>query len=96
MLLQAKRAACLSRPRHQPAQARDTEAVASCQNQQFSGGNTGCPDCASKKACIRNSLQSLHPALAAEYDTARNGVGPEQVLPRSHKMAFWKDASGHT
>ncbi|DBB14989.1 TPA: hypothetical protein ACH3X3_004578 [Trebouxia sp. C0006] len=60
------------------------------------GDNAGCPYCASKKACICNLLQSLYPALAAEYDTARNGVGPEQVLPRSNKMAFWKDASGHT
>ncbi len=60
------------------------------------GQNTGCPYCASKKACICNSLQSLYPALAAEYDIAKNGVGPEQVLPTSHKLAFWKDASGHT
>jgi len=60
------------------------------------GLNQGCPYCASKKACICNSLQSLYPALAAEYDTARNGVGPEQVLPGSRKKAFWKDASGHT
>ncbi len=60
------------------------------------GLNRGCPYCASKKACICNSLQSLYPALAAEYDTAENGVGPEQVLPRSRKKAFWKDASGHT
>ncbi|DBA66760.1 TPA: hypothetical protein ACH3X2_001907 [Trebouxia sp. C0005] len=60
------------------------------------GNNTGCPYCASKKACVCNSLQSLYPALAAEYDTAKNGVGPEQVLPRSIKMAFWKDATGHT
>ena len=60
------------------------------------GCNTGCPFCANKKACICNSLQSLYPALAAEYDTARNGFGPEQVLPMSHKVAFWKDASGHT
>ena len=59
------------------------------------GINSGCPYCASKKACICNSLQSLYPVLAAEYDTARNGVGPEQVLPRSRKTAFWKDASGH-
>ncbi|DBA66738.1 TPA: hypothetical protein ACH3X2_001887 [Trebouxia sp. C0005] len=58
--------------------------------------NSGCPYCASKKACICNSLQSLYPALAAEYDTARNGGGPEQVLPRSRKAVFWKDASGHT
>ncbi|DBA66736.1 TPA: hypothetical protein ACH3X2_001885 [Trebouxia sp. C0005] len=60
------------------------------------GVNSGCPYCASRKACICNSLQSLYPAVAAEYDTARNGGGPEQVLPGSHKMAFWKDASGHT
>ncbi len=60
------------------------------------GVNSGCPCCANKKACICNSLQSLYPALAAEYDTARNGVGPEQVLSRSGKMAFWQDASGHT
>ncbi len=60
------------------------------------GLNRGCPYCASKKACICNSLQSLYPALAAEYDTARNGVGPEQVLSRSSKMVFWKDASGRT
>ena len=60
------------------------------------GLNTGCPCCANKKACICNSLQSLSPALAAEYDMARNGVGPEQVLPGSDKLVFWKDASGHT
>ena len=60
------------------------------------GDNSGCPYCTHKQACICNSLQSLYPALAAEYDTAKNGVGPEQVLPLSHKMAFWKDARGHT
>ena len=60
------------------------------------GNNQGCPYCASKQACICNSLQSLSPALAAEYDIARNGVGPEQVLSRSNKMVFWKDANGHT
>ncbi|DBA66766.1 TPA: hypothetical protein ACH3X2_001912 [Trebouxia sp. C0005] len=58
--------------------------------------NAGCPYCASKKACACNSLQSLYPALAAEYDTAKNGDGPEQVLSGSVKMAFWKDATGHT
>jgi len=60
------------------------------------GGNSGCPCCASRKACICNSLQSLYPALAAEYDTARNGTGPEQILPGSYRLAFWKDASGHS
>ncbi|KAL0042064.1 hypothetical protein WJX77_001984 [Trebouxia sp. C0004] len=41
-------------------------------------------------------LRTLYPALASEYDTARNSVGPEQVLSRSGRMVFWKDASGHT
>ena len=59
------------------------------------GLNRGCPYCASRKACVCNSLQLLYPALAAEYDTAKNGVGPEQVLPRSQKLVFWKDANGH-
>jgi len=59
------------------------------------GLNCGCPCCASRKACICNSLQSLYPELAAEYDTAKNGFGPELVLPGSDKMAFCKDASGH-
>ena len=58
--------------------------------------NTGCPYCANKAACICNSLQTLHPALAAEYHTAKNGVALEQVLPVSKKMTFWKDASGQT
>ena len=45
--------------------------------------DSGCPCCASKKACICNSesLQSLYPAIAAEYDTVKSGDGPEQVLP---------------
>ena len=60
------------------------------------GLNTGCPYCTSKKTCICNSLQSLYPALATEYDSAKNGAGPEQVLPGSQKKAFWKDARGHT
>ena len=60
------------------------------------GLSRGCPYCAHKRACICNSLQSLFPALAAEYDSAKNGADPQQVLPGSQKKAFWKDASGHT
>ncbi len=60
------------------------------------GRSQGCPYCATRKACVCNSLQSLYPALAAEYDTAKNGVGPEQILPGSQHKAFWKDVSGHS
>ena len=60
------------------------------------GNNQGCPCCANQKACICNSVQSLYPALVAEYDTAKNGTGLEHILPGSDKLAFWKDASRHT
>ena len=60
------------------------------------GNKTGCPYCSSKQACICNSLQSLYPALAAEWDTARNNVGPDQILPASEKLAYWKNAFGHS
>ena len=56
---------------------------------------TGCPYCSNLKACVCNSLQSLYPALAAEWDTVRNSVGPDQILPRSRKLASWKNAVGH-
>ena len=60
------------------------------------GSRSGCPYCSNVKACICNSLQSLYPALAAEWDTARNGVGPDQILPKSAKLAYWKNAAGHS
>ena len=56
---------------------------------------TGCPYCSSVKACVCNSLQSLYPALALEWDTARNGVGPDQILAWSNKSAYWINAEGH-
>ena len=54
---------------------------------------SGCPYCSSKHACICNSLQSVYPELAAEWDTARNIVGPDQILPGSHKSAYWRNAA---
>ena len=60
------------------------------------GGGSGCPYCGNKQACVCNALQSLYPALAAEWDTSRNGVGPDEVLPESHKLAYWKNAVGHS
>ena len=60
------------------------------------GGGTGCPYCKNVKACFCNSLQSLFPALAVEWDIAKNGVGPDQALPGSNKLAYWKNAAGHS
>ena len=58
--------------------------------------NSGCPCCSSKLACNCNSLQSLYPALAAEWGTARNGAGPDQILPGSHKLGHWKNSAGRS
>lgn len=58
--------------------------------------NAGCPYCTSKKVCACNSLQSLYPALAEEWDLTKNDVAPDQVFARTHRIACWKDASGHT
>ena len=60
------------------------------------GKRTGCPYCSCLRACICNSLQSLYPVLAAEWDTARNVVGPDHILPGSHKLGYWKNAFGHS
>ena len=60
------------------------------------GKGTGCPYCSCLRACICNSLQSLYPALAAEWDAARNGIGPDQILPTSMKSAYWKNTEGYS
>ena len=60
------------------------------------GKGTGCPYCSCLRACICNSLQSLYPALAAEWDAARNGIGPDQILPTSMKLAYWKNTEGYS
>ena len=58
------------------------------------GGRNGCPFCSSFRACVCNSLQTVYPALATEWDTARNGVGPDQIMPGSRKLAYWENAAG--
>ena len=60
------------------------------------GSGRGCPYCGSSRACVCNSLQSLYPAVAAEWDPVRNGVGPDQILAASAKLAYWKNAEGHS
>ena len=59
------------------------------------GSRRGCPYCSSQRVCTCNSLQSLYPALAAEWDTTRNGVGPDQILSGSKKLAYWTNAAGY-
>jgi Probable Zinc-ribbon domain len=57
----------------------------------------GCPYCAGQRASITNSLTSLFPMLAAEWDKRKNGtVGPKDVTAHSNKKAWWRCQHGHS
>ena len=40
---------------------------------------TGCPFCSHRQPCDCNSLHTLYPELAADFDSKANGVTPDQV-----------------
>ena len=50
---------------------------------------TGCPPCAGKTACKCNSLQTLWPDIAAEWDYAKNGGQPNDYTAGSKHLACW-------
>ena len=52
----------------------------------------GCPFCASRKVCVCNSLAARKPAVAAEWDSAKNDISPADVTSRSAKEVWWKNA----
>ena len=60
-------------------------------------GGTGCPYCAGKRPIPgRTDLASRLPDLAKEWDPVRNApLTPEQVLPGSHRLAWWVCGKGH-
>ena len=48
-----------------------------------------CPFYDGKQACSCNSLQALHPDIAAEWDHTRNEGTPDDYAASSHKDACW-------
>jgi len=58
-------------------------------HQLFSG--TGCPYCSSHRACKCNSLQSLHPRVAAEWDFLRNPDTPDDCTASSNAEKWWQN-----
>ena len=49
----------------------------------------GCPFCAGRSACKCNSLPSLYPDIAAEWDYAKNSTQPSNYPASSHHEAWW-------
>ena len=56
----------------------------------------GCPYCAGKQPCICNSLESLHPSIAAELDHDKNGFSAAEVTAYSNKNVWWRDHQGRS
>lgn len=57
---------------------------------------SGCPFCRGLKASITNSLASLFPAIAKEWDSTKNGkTTPKDVVAGSNKRAWWRCLKGH-
>ena len=76
---------CSSCPRGQPHR------WTAIPNDRVGHGNR-CPYCACKQACVCNSLASLFPLLAAEFDVGKNGFAPSEILARSYKQVWWRNA----
>ena len=53
---------------------------------------TGCPYCSGHKACKCNSLQSLLPDIACEWDYERNEGSPDGDASRAVAVVWWKSA----
>ena len=59
-------------------------------------GTLGCPCCKGVQACKCNSLQSLFPEVAAEWDNERNQDTPDAIAAYSHKKLWWHNSCrGH-
>lgn len=76
---------CSCCPRRQPHRWR-----ASPRNRITNG--TGCPACAGLQAHVCNSLGSLFPSLAAEFDLNLNDCVPSEVSAWSSKKVWWRNA----
>lgn len=58
---------------------------------------TGCPHCSNRKITAENSLATLNPSLAAEWDYEKNyPLTPDDVGAGSYKAVWWVCKGGHT
>ena len=50
---------------------------------------SGCPCCCGQQTCQCNSLQTLHPELAATWDYSKNHNTPVDVTAHSTQAVWW-------
>ena len=55
------------------------------------GEGNGCAVCAGWRACDCNSLESLFPLVAAEFDVDKNGFAPSEITAHSNKKVWWRN-----
>ena len=55
--------------------------------------DSGCAVCSGWQACVRNSLESLFPSVAADFDEDKNGFEPSEITACSSKKVWWRNAS---
>ena len=53
---------------------------------------SGCPCCVGHRACECNSLQSLYPVIAAQWDYSKNIGAPADYPASSYKKVWWRDS----
>lgn len=61
-------------------------------------GGSGCPYCSGQKVWVGyNDFASRYPALAEEWDYAKNeGMTPSMVTHKSNRKVWWKCRNGHS
>ena len=49
---------------------------------------TGCPCCSGRSVCECNSLETVYPEVAADFDVEQNGLAPDQVTSSANNPTF--------
>lgn len=58
--------------------------------------SSSCPFCTGRRVSVTNSLKTLFPKVAREWDTERNGdLTPGDVLAAANQRYWWRCALGH-
>ncbi len=53
--------------------------------------SSGCPYCSGRRASAERNLLRMHPQIASEWHTVRNGeFHPDQCAPKSSRLVWWQ------